>query len=566
MEPVSPDTITAYFADASTKTYLLNESGDLSWSAGDEISLFLNNGSNGGSKYSTELGGETVEFVGEDISSGGSGTYYGVYPYDSNASVSSGTIATSIPHEQNAEANTFADRMLVTVGKSSSKNIGFYHISGGVRFSVSKSGYTSVVFKANNGERIAGGVSVSFGSDGKPVTKVTSPGYDSITLNCPNGFETGKFYYICMAPAVLSKGFTMTFTGTSTSTVSHNTYIEIERAAFGSINTADRQDAIDRIKSGKMLATNGTANCYIVSAAGDYKFPAVMGNTTSYLGQMASVELLWETDNSASAPASHSIITKVDNSSSYVFFSTPDKIKPGNALIAAKDASGAIIWSWHIWVVPGFDPNASGTKYMDRNLGALAATPGDSRANGFFYQWGRKDPFGGFVGNADGSVTFAFSGTQMGTVATSETTGIVDFTVAHPNMFITSSSDWLSPSNRNNNLWSTAKTQYDPCPAGWRVPTATENDGFVLNQINTSNKGASVAVSGGNIWMPCAGYRKDSNANPTMVGNAGMYWSATAETLTSVSTYIDAYQMNRMTNHYGHMSRAAAFSVRCIKE
>ena len=29
---------------------------------------------------------------------------------------------------------------------------------------------------------------------------------------------------------------------------------------------------------------------------------------------------------------------------------------------------------------------------MDRNLGALSATPNDAKALGLFYQWGRKDP------------------------------------------------------------------------------------------------------------------------------------------------------------------------------
>lgn len=30
---------------------------------------------------------------------------------------------------------------------------------------------------------------------------------------------------------------------------------------------------------------------------------------------------------------------------------------------------------------------------MDRNLGAVSATPGDAGAIGLLYQWGRKDPF-----------------------------------------------------------------------------------------------------------------------------------------------------------------------------
>lgn len=567
MVPPATDTISAYFADFKTKTYLLNDAGDLSWSAGDEISLFFNSGSQGGTKYLTELGGETVEFVGTDPAEGAaSGVYYGIYPYDSSSSVSSGVITTVIPDTQIAEENTFADRMLVTVGKSTDKSIGFYHICGGIRFSVSKSGYTSVVFKSNNGERISGAVSVTFGSDGKPSAQVTSPGYDSITLNCKEGFEPGKFYYICMAPVVLSKGFSMTFSGSSTAKVSHNTYIEIDRAVFGSINTADLQSSIDRIKSGKMLATNGTANCYIVSSAGDYKFPAVMGNSSSYLGQMASAELMWETDNTASPTAKNSIISSVSCSSSAVFFSTPDQLKAGNALIVAKDASGSVIWSWHIWVVPGFNPDSTPSRFMERNLGALSSTTGDARANGLFYQWGRKDPFAGFAGNSVGSATSAQTGAQMGSVSVSATSGDLDFAIAHPNMLITSDSDWLSPDNRNNNLWAAKKTIYDPCPPGWRVPEGAENQGLPAFTVDQSNKGASTTQNGVRLWFPSAGYINPSSARATMIANVGFYWSCTAETLTSVTMYVDTYNQYRVNTYYGHIARASALSVRCIKE
>jgi len=561
-EPVIPDTLTAYFADAKTKTYLMNDTGDLAWSAGDDISLFFNNGSGGGAQFTTELGGETAEFSGEDPASGTSGTYYAVYPYDASASVTSGKISTTIPTTQVAEAGTFANDMLVTVGKSTSKNIGFYHICGGIRFSVSKSGLTSVVFKSNAGEKIAGPVTVSFGSDGKPSTSVSSQGSDSITLNCPNGFETGKFYYICIAPTVLTKGFSMTFTGSSSVSVSHNTYIEIGRAVFGSINNANDQASINKIKSGKLIATDGTANCYIVSAAGDYKFPAVKGNTSTYLGQMSSVELFWETDNSATAVSKNSIIKSVDNSSSYIYFSTPETLKSGNALIAAKDASGNVIWSWHIWVVPGYNPKSSGTSYMDRNLGALSESLSNRSVNGFFYQWGRKDPFGGYAGTSVGSALMAFTGAQFGVEASSST---INFSVAHPNIFIKSGSDWLASDSRNNNLWSSTKTEYDPCPPGWRVPTDTQNAALAINQL-IQNKGAYLTVTGGTIWLPCSGYMSPQSAERTMLANVGYFWSATAETLTSVSVLLDAYDMMRLTTHNGHVNRATGLPVRCVKE
>ena len=58
------------------------------------------------------------------------------------------------------------------------------------------------------------------------------------------------------------------------------------------------------LRGGEDLSVNGTANCYIVSKAGTYKFPLVKGNSTTKndkISNAATAEVLWETDNTASA-------------------------------------------------------------------------------------------------------------------------------------------------------------------------------------------------------------------------------------------------------------------------
>ena len=92
--------------------------------------------------------------------------------------------------------------------------------------------------------------------------------------------------------------------------------------------------------------------------------------------------------------------------------------KRGNALIAAYNSEGDIVWSWHIWVTENEPGNVSsailyttyawnedgintsvrvpGYDIMPCNLGALRYTPeGGSVTDtyGMLYQWGRKDPF-----------------------------------------------------------------------------------------------------------------------------------------------------------------------------
>ena len=207
-----------------------------------------------------------------------------------------------------------------------------------------------------------------------------------------------------------------------------------------------------------------TANCYVVNAPGYYSLPLVYGNaiknsatnasaytstvtgtnilnpfinhagngiTDPYISgngcTPAKAELVWQdamnlvTDIKYNADSNGGNISfKVDRSS----------IRQGNAVIAIKDVSDAILWSWHIWVT---DENIGQTievtnhqsykcKFMPVNLGwgdgrtetyaerscKVKFTAGDASkeviikqasnsiamgSNHPYYQWGRKDPF-----------------------------------------------------------------------------------------------------------------------------------------------------------------------------
>ena len=107
------------------------------------------------------------------------------------------------------------------------------------------------------------------------------------------------------------------------------------------------------------LSAAGKANCYIVPTSGDFVInAATQGNSESeQVGEWTSAELLWE-DN-------RELITDLygDPESKRIFFSTA---AAGNAVIAVKDASGKILWSWHIWATD-FDPNAKTLKYTNDN-------------------------------------------------------------------------------------------------------------------------------------------------------------------------------------------------------
>ena len=97
----------------------------------------------------------------------------------------------------------------------------------------------------------------------------------------------------------------------------------------------------------KDLGRKGTANCYIVKEAGEYKFKAVKGNGDEAVAA-ATAELLWETWNNVEEVTANSVIATVGFEDGYVTFTTPETLKPGNAVIAAKDAAGVILWCFFI--------------------------------------------------------------------------------------------------------------------------------------------------------------------------------------------------------------------------
>lgn len=254
------------------------------------------------------------------------------------------------------------------------------------------------------------------------------------------------------------------------------------------------------------LSAAGMANCYIVQSEGEYKFKA---DNQFNLGAGLPVPpeihpvgagLIWQ---SGPDLISDIALTEEDGTP-YIEFEVLNA--RGNALIAALDDEGEIVWSWHIWM-PESEitaiPTATGYEIMNLNLGALNDHAGDAESYGMLYQWGRKDPFPASATLTGDQTTLsapvydienaplAFSNSSWGSMADNT----IEYSVAHPltvlsnySQFATSR-DWLKASLSDDSLWGNPegdyrdsetnlfpnkgrKTCYDPSPAGWRVPPA----------------------------------------------------------------------------------------------
>lgn len=289
----------------------------------------------------------------------------------------------------------------------------------------------------------------------------------------------------------------------------------------------------------KDLDAEGNANCYIVTAPGKYKFKAVKGNSSvSYFDDISDAEVLWETWNNADEVASHSVVAAATYAEDYIIVTMPDAVKPGNAVVAAKDADGKILWSWHIWVPETSVANAAASLFktgmMDRNLGALrvaeaSSTPLAPECFGMMYQWGRKDPYTG--GQAVSSSSPATVAGVKAEVAPGQIT--LEQSIANPTLLgHMDNGDWLKEAD--GTLWvDDHKTVYDPCPPGYRVPSSStctfwsdlsKVAGWGFDKVNGWFKlGDPVCV------FPLVGYRDDYGVGSIAHGyDRGLYLSSGA--------------------------------------
>ena len=334
------------------------------------------------------------------------------------------------------------------------------------------------------------------------------------------------------------------------------------------------------------LSAAATANCYIVSQSGSYCLLVAKGNQPSnLLGLTEYASVLWESFGTSTTPSVGDLIKSVSYKDGYITFQTADTFKEGNAVIAAKDASGNILWSWHIWLTD----QPEGQEYynnagimMDRNLGATSVTPGDAGAFGLLYQWGRKDPFLG-VSLISPRIVAKSTITWPPEVSTNSRNGTIAFATANPTTFITnnnSNSDWYytGSSSTDNARWTTsesAKSIYDPCPAGWRVPDGGSNgvwskalgsgSSFVYT-YNSSHEGMNFSGKFGSasaIWYPASGYRGGSANGLNGVGIVGYCWSASPN---SYYAYYLGFDDDGNVNPSYYSSRAHGLSVRCLQE
>lgn len=592
--PVAPEigeqmTFTAVAA-GHTKTVVENGSS-VYWSPGDQIKIFY--GSENSGKFTSSNTEPTAKATFSGVFENFEGTinvgekandFWAVYPYSKYSYCDGSSVSVEVVAEQTGMAGTFAPELFPAVAKSPNLLLPFWNLCGGVKFTVNHSDIQKVVFKGNNNETLAGNFKVGMDSQGHPAVLSVLDSEKEVSVAAPNGgcFTPGVEYYMVLRPVVLSKGFTMTFVSASgTIEYNHDTSVEIKRSVFGVLEGKDGATPAN-VMSG--------ANSFIISQYGPASFDArYKGNSQETVGSIASTEVLWESFGTDVQPEVGDIVKNVSVKDGIVSFTASGK--DGNAVIAVKDAAGDILWSWHIWVCQGYDPDATAQVYynnagtvMDRNLGATSAAKGDVKALGLLYQWGRKDPFLGSssISSIPSPSRAKSTWGRYRKVTSDASTGTIDYVVKNPTVFVTYNThnfDWYytGSSETDNTRWNSEKGMYDPCPKGWKVPAGGNNGLWAtaaglssssyrgFDRYNCCMDFSYWFCESPNVWYPASGYLYIGDGSLDEVGEYGYYWSYTAEGSKDFASHF-RFDEHGIASPVESDFRATGSSVRCVKQ
>ena len=215
VEPSENNFRIAVAETAPTKSYL-NDHYQIVWERGaDKVSLFLKTDNN--CLTATTTGTTTYLEKAGELAGTTSKWAYALYPYDADATHSTGTITTTLPAAQKAIPNQYSN--IIAVGASDLSGstptpIHFQTCVTLVEVDLQTDGVKTISLRGNNGETLAGTLRMTVPSaDDKVPDPTIVNGLKEVSLS-DNGkvLAKGK-YYLAIAPQEFTKGLRIILKG-----------------------------------------------------------------------------------------------------------------------------------------------------------------------------------------------------------------------------------------------------------------------------------------------------------------------------------------------------------------
>lgn len=590
----------ATIEDANTTRTTMDENNNILWSEGDQIVAFMK--SSYGHKYQVKpsfVGKSYADFSmvssgnGSDLSAGNEWEHnVAYYPYsDVIECLKTGehyVLGVALPSEQSYVPESFGNGAMAMVAVSEDNNITFRNVLGGMKLQLrGTQKVVSVTLQGNNSEKLSGAATVTaYTDETKPAITMASGASASVTLNCGSGIQLNEStvteFILALPPVLFSKGFTVTVTDSDSktytvetdkaNTVLRSSLLTMPAFTLGNNPSEEQPGDDDLIIPVVAVSLNATS---LKLCKGD----TYLLNATVKPNDATDKTVVWSSDATEVAIVDQTgLITGVSVGTVNISASAGGKVAKCTITVLSQTdyideyginhgkgiAVGKAIWA----------PVNCGYHATDYKYGKL-------------YQWGRKygQGYSGRLFDVDNGCIGEISDALVPTIDEGGVSAVTGQHNSKSNVFFIGTSeysyDWLYP--QNGNLWNSGseskpvKTEYDPCPDGWRVPTYAELDELNNNYSSwTSEDGQNGRWFSGSssytetvpqVFFPAASYRKGFDGVADYRGNIGRYWSSKPY---STNAYGLNFNWNYVDIGYhvtngGLIDRACGYSVRCVQ-
>lgn len=179
---------------------------------------------------------------------------------------------------------------------------------------------------------------------------------------------------------------------------------------------------------------------------------------------------------------------------------------------------------------------------------------------GDYYQWGRNP------------TCFATDGTTRANPCSSPIYGVSGpWGSGEDEKNMNAITGWSTTAAPNGSWANASKTENDPCPEGFRIPTASQWSSLINNTLNprtvvgtwtlNSTNYSSGLKLGASFFLPVGGYRATTNGSLDNRGRNGYYWASTESSANARHLFFAQTIFSVETS-----ARNFGFSLRCIEE